>query len=99
MYNKRAIMKAAWKAFKKGADDFRHCLRVAWINAKLVLHAKALWKVNEEVHSWYGWKQTGNEVQHGSKALFTVEFLDDFTKSGFRKVPFFGVSQVQPVAE
>ena len=96
-YDRKSIMAAAWKIFRKGVESFAKALRMAWANAKARNAAKDAAGISEEVHSWSGWKHLGYEVAHGSKALFKATTNDPATKSGFRVVAYFGLSQVQPI--
>ena len=96
-YDLHSIMAAAWKIFRKGVESFAQALRMAWANAKARNAAKAAAGINEEAHTWSGWKRLGYEVVHGSKALFKATTNDPATKSGFRVVAYFGKSQVQPI--
>lgn len=74
---------------------FSAALRMAWNNAKIQNAAKAAAEITEETHTWSGWKALGFEVIHDSKALYQVVVSDPRTKSGERKVSYFGKSQVQ----
>lgn len=96
MYNKKSIMKNAWKFFNKGVSTFSECLKLAWKNAKAL--ALILAKQTTEHHTWYGWKELGFEVIHESVARFQVEITDPTTKKGTRILSYFDKSQVQ-VAE
>lgn len=96
-YSLHSIMRAAWKFFRKGVSSFSLALRMAWANAKTQNAAKAAAEINEETHTWYGWKELGYEVIHESKALYQASVNDPATKSGKRILSFFGASQVQPL--
>ena len=96
-YDLRSIMRAAWKFFRKGISSFALALRMAWANAKTQNAAKVAAEINEETHTWYGWKELGYEVVHESKALYQASVNDPATKSGKRILSFFGASQVQPL--
>lgn len=96
-YSLSSIMRAAWKFFRKGVSSFSLALRLAWANAKTQNAAKAAAEINEETHTWYGWKELGYEVIHESKALYQASVNDPATKSGKRILSFFGASQVQPL--
>lgn len=96
-YDLHSIMRAAWKFFRKGVSSFSLALRLAWANAKTQNAAKAAAEINEETHTWYGWKELGYEVIHESKALYQASVNDPATKSGKRILSFFGASQVQPL--
>ena len=54
-------------------------------------------RIAEETHTWAGWKRLGYEVRHESKALYQATITDPGTKSGTRRMSYFGRSQVQPV--
>ena len=96
-YNKKSIMAAAWKIFRKGIQSFAVALRMAWANAKAHMAAKAAAGISEETHTWSGWKNLGFEVIHESKALYKAVIADPTTKSGNRIACYFGFSQVQPI--
>ena len=86
--------------------SFAEYLHRAWLSAKAVsineqrvADAKVAAGVTEETNTWYGWKQAGYEVIHGSKALFGCDLIHGSKGDGaIYKARFFGVSQVQPVA-
>ena len=96
-YDLSSIMRAAWSIFRKGFASFRAALRMAWANAKTHNAAKAAAGINEETHTWYGWKELGYEVRHESKCLYQAVIADPATKSGTRRTSYFGLSQVQPI--
>lgn len=96
-YDLHSIMRVAWKFFRKGVSSFSLALRLAWANAKTQNAAKAAAEINEETHTWYGWKELGYEVIHESKVLYQASVNDPATKSGKRILSFFGASQVQPL--
>ena len=91
-------MRAAWGFLRKGVSSFSTALRMAWANAKTHNAAKESAGISEETHTWYGWKELGYEVIHGSKAMYQATVTDPATKSGTRKTSYFGFSQVQPVS-
>ena len=97
-YDLSGIMRAAWGFFRKGVSSFSVALRMAWANAKAHNAAKEAAGVSEETHSWYGWKQLGFEVIHESKAVYQAVIADPSTKSGTRKMSYFGRTQVQPIS-
>ena len=97
-YNRKSIMAAAWKIFRKGVQSFAAALRMAWANAKVHMAAKAAAGITEETHTWSGWKNLGYEVIHESKALYKAILSDPTTKSGKRVTCYFGASQVQPIS-
>ena len=96
-YNLSSIMRAAWGFFRKGVASFSVALRMAWANEKKRHAAREATGITEETHSWYGWKQLGYEVIHESKALYQATITDPGTKSGTRRMSYFGRSQVQPI--
>lgn len=96
-YNLSNIMRSAWSIFRRGIKSFAEALRMAWANAKTGNAAKDAAGINEETHTWSGWKRLGYEVAHGSKALYQATITDPATKSGTRKASWFGLSQVQPI--
>lgn len=96
-YNRKSIMAAAWKIFRKGVQSFAAALRMAWANAKDHMAAKAAAGITEETHTWSGWKNLGYEVIHERKALYKAILSDPSTKSGKRVTCYFGASQVQPI--
>ena len=105
-YDLKAIMSRAWRIFRKAAVSFAEALHRAWLSAKAepinaarIEAAKAEAGVSEAVNTWAGWKATGREVIHGSKALFQAVLIygskgDGATYTG----SFFGESQTQPIA-
>ena len=96
-YNLSSIMSAAWRIFRKGVQSFAVALRMAWANAKAHNAAKAEAGIHEETHTWAGWRDLGYEVIHESKALYQAVIADPSTKSGTRKMSYFGRTQVQPI--
>ena len=96
-YNRKSIMAAAWKIFRKGVQSFAAALRMAWANAKAHVAAKEAAGISEETHTWSGWKNLGYEVIHESKALYKAILSDPSTKSGKRVTCYFGLSQVQHI--
>ena len=97
-YNLSSIMRAAWGFFRKGITFFSVALRMAWANEKARHAAQEAAGIDEETHTWYGWKQLGYEVIHKSKALYQAVITDPSTKSGPRRTSYFGLSQVQPIS-
>lgn len=97
-YNRKSIMAAAWKIFRKGVQSFAVALRMAWANAKVHMAAKEAAGITEETHTWSGWKNLGYEVIHESKALYKAILSDPTTKNGKRVTCYFGASQVQPIS-
>lgn len=104
-YNLRSIMLKAWEIFRKMGLTFSESLKRAWIsekakeiNAARIEAAKRAAGVLEECKTWYGWKQAGYEVLHGSKALFGAELIYGAKGEGaIYKARFFGASQVAAV--
>lgn len=97
-YNLKSIMHTAWRFFRKGVQSFAMALRMAWANAKAHNAAKAAAEINEETHTWAGWRDLGYEVIHESKALYRATLNDPTTKSGTRVTCYFGASQVLPLS-
>lgn len=105
-FDLRSIMSKAWEIFRKyGNLKFGECLHRAWqsVKARPVNDARiklAAYEagVTEQVNTWYGWKQAGYMVAHGSKALFAVELIHASKGEGaIYKASFFGASQVQAI--
>ena len=104
-YDLRAIMRRAWKLFRKLGISFSECLHRAWLTAKAaevnesrIQAAKAAAGVTEECNTWSGWKTLGCEVIHGSRALFGAELIWGSRGDGQTyKARFFSRSQVQPI--
>ena len=96
-YNLSSIMHAAWKIFRKVEISFADALRIAWANAKAYNETRNAAGVEEEAHTWSGWKARGFEVIHESKAIFKASFRDPATKKGTRIHAYFGESQVKPI--
>ena len=105
-YNLRAIMLRAWRLYREGKGlSFAECLHRAWlsekaqpVNAARIEAAKAAAGISEECNTWAGWKKTGFEVIHGSKALFKAVLIhgsrgDGATYTG----SFFSRSQTQAI--
>ena len=97
-YNLRSIMSAAWRLYRSGTASFSLALRIAWANEKARHADQEAAGIEEETHTWAGWKKLGYEVIHESKAMFQATFTDPATKSGTRKTSYFGRSQVQPIS-
>ena len=98
-YNLKQIMKKAWILFNSTSNTFSECLKQSWADAKAFLNALRESLIEEEVHTWYGWKQLGYEVIHESKTVFQITVSDPKTKSGTRVLSYFTKSQVQPIEE
>ena len=96
-YNLSNIMKKAWNLFKATEKTFSECLKQAWKDAKAFINALRNSLIDEEVHTWYGWKELGYEVIHESKNVFQITVADPKTKSGTRVLSYFAKSQVQPL--
>ena len=83
-YNRSQVMRRAWNTYHDARRhgmwiSFSDCLRKAWAavktavrNAAIVAAAKAAAGITETIDTWYGWKEAGREVLHGSKAVFQV---------------------------
>ena len=97
-YNLSNIMRKAWQLFNAEVGTFAECLKKAWADAKAFVEAIRSHFIDEEVHTWYGWKELGYEVIHESKNLFQITVADPKTKSGTRVLSYFGKSQVQLIA-
>ena len=105
-FDVQKIMKKAWKIYRKEEVEFAEALHRAWIsakaepeNARRIAEAKRKAGIEEEVRTWYGWKQEGFTVMHGSKALFGVQLIYGSKGDGaMYKASFFGMSQVQATA-
>ena len=101
----RAIMSRAWRLFRKMAISFAEALHRAWIsekakpiNAERIESAKAAARITEDVNTWAAWREAGYEVQHGSKALFSVDLIHGSKGDGASyRASFFGSSQVKPI--
>ncbi len=86
--------------------SFAEALHRSWlsakaepINAQRIVEAKAEAGIVEETDTWYGWKEKGFEVIHGSKALFGCDLIWGSKGDGaIYKARFFGASQVQKAA-
>lgn len=98
-YNLSNIMKKAWQLFNANVGSFAECLTKAWADAKAFVEAVSNNFIEEEVHTWYGWKVLGFEVIHESKSVFQITVNDPKTKSGTRVLSYFAKSQVQPITE
>lgn len=105
-YDLKAIMTRAWKQYREHKGlGFAECLHRAWlsekqkaVNENRIREAKAAAGVEESINTWAGWKQSGREVIHGMKRLFSVTLLwgsrgDNATYTA----SFFGESQTQPI--
>ena len=102
-----AIMRKAWKLYRKGVAAFSECLHRAWNSAKAapgnaqrIEEAQQAAGITEPVNTWAGWKQKGFEVMHGAKALFNCSLIWGSKGDGATyKASFFGASQVHIVTE
>ena len=105
-YDLKAIMTRAWRIFRKTAVTFSEALHRAWlsekakpVNAQRIEAAKAAANVTETVNTWSAWRDAGYEVQHGSKALFSVELIHASKgDNAIYRASFFGASQVKAIA-
>ena len=106
-YDLRKLMLRAWRLYREGKGlSFAECLHRAWVsekakpvNAERIEAAKQAAGIREEVRTWSGWKETGYEVIHGSKALFGVSLIWGSRGDGEEYAArFFSASQVQAVA-
>ena len=98
-YNLSRIMKKAWELFRANFGGFAECLKRAWEDAKAFVNALRDNLIEEEVHTWYGWKELGYEVIHDSKNVFQITVADTKTKSGTRVLSYFTKSQVRVYEE
>ena len=97
-----AIMRRAWKLFRKYAITFAEALHRAWqvskaepINAARVETARLAAGITEAVNTWAGWRDLGFEVAHGSKCLFQADLIQASKGDGaVYRASFFGASQV-----
>ncbi len=96
-YNRNSVMNEAWRLQRKAGSTFPQALQWAWNNEKARHAAQEAAGIAEETHTWFGWKELGYEVIHESKALFQTTITDPATKSGTRKMSYFGRSQVQAI--
>lgn len=104
-YDLQAIMRHAWRIFRKAAVSFAEALHRAWISAKAepinaqrIQQAKAAAGITEDTATWDGWRKAGYEVIHGSTALFGCDLIWGSKGDGaVYKARFFGASQVQPI--
>ena len=102
-YNLQAIMKQAWRNFRKMSISFGEALHRAWltakaaeVNAERIRQAATAAGISEEVKTWAGWKAAGYEVIHGSKALFQAVLIWGSRGDGAEYTgSFFGQSQVR----
>lgn len=103
-YNLHHIMLRAWENYRKNTNlSFAECLHRAWlsekaktVNEKRISEAKKAAGIIEKVNTWNGWKKSGYEVLHGSKALFSVNLI--WGSKGDNKeykANFFGASQIK----
>lgn len=104
-YDLSAVMSRAWAIFRKAAVSFSEALHRAWqsvkaepINAERIEAAQAAAGIREECKTWYGWRQAGYEVIHGSKALFQAVLIYASKGDGATyTASFFGSSQTAKV--
>ena len=102
-FNRRNIMQAAWRNFRRYAISFAEALHRAWLSAKAepinaarIEAAKAAAGITEAVNTWAGWRALGREVLHGSKALFGCSLIWGSRGDGAAyEARFFGASQVK----
>ena len=107
MYDLSNIMQAAWRLSNSNDLPFAECLHRAWISAKArpineqrITEAKQQAGITEKTDTWAGWKASGFEVIHGSKALFGCDLIWGSKGDGaIYKARFFGQSQVQAAGE
>ncbi len=58
-YNLHSIMRNAWRLYRAGAASFSLALRMSWSNEKARHASQKAAGVEEEAHTWAGWKQLG----------------------------------------
>ena len=102
MFNLKEIMLRAWRLYRENEElNFSEALHRSWlsakaepINAERITEAKAAAGITEETNTWYGWRQLGREVIHGSKALFGAALIWGSKGDGaVYNARFFGISQ------
>ena len=97
-YDLSQIMTRAWQLYRKGVAAFAECLHR--VNAQRIEESRQAFGVTEEVHTWADWHKLGFEVVHGSRCLFQCPLIHASKGDGQTyKASFFGVSQVQPLAQ
>ena len=105
-WNLAEIMRRAWRNFRKGGMTFREALHRSWlsakaegVNAERITKAKDEAGITEETNTWSGWRNLGQEVIHGSKAVFSVNLIHGSKGDGaIYKASFFTLSQTEAVA-
>ena len=85
-----AIMRKAWKLYRKGVAAFSECLHRAWNSAKAEpINAQRI----EEAQ-----QAAGYMVEHGAKALFQAVLIHSSKGDGQTyRASFFAASQVKPL--
>jgi hypothetical protein len=86
-YNLSKLMRKAWSLYRAAAKKAAN-------TAKVEATAEAL-GVEEEYHTWAGWKALGRMVCHTEEAAFKVEVADPTTKKGTRVMSYFTYTQTQ----
>ena len=83
-----AIMRKAWKLYRKGVAAFSECLHRAWNSAKAEpINAQRIEAA-----------QQAAMVEHGAKALFQAVLIHSSKGDGQTyRASFFGASQVKPL--
>lgn len=97
-----AIMRKAWKLYRKGVAAFSECLHRAWnsakaepINAQRIEEAQQAAGVAEPVNTWQAGKPPVHG-EHGEKALFQAVLIHSSKGDGQTyRASFFGASQVK----
>ena len=91
-----AIMRKAWKLYRKGVAAFSECLHRAWTSAKAEpINAQRIEEA-QQVNTWAGWKAAGYMVEHGAKALFQAVLIHSSKGDGQTyRASLFGASQVK----
>lgn len=105
-YDLSHIMKKAWEIYRKYQISFSEALHRAWqvvksvvINEKRIAEAKEAAGITEECNTWAGWKRTGREVIHGSKAVFGCDLIHASKGDGaVYKARLFTISQTELIS-
>ena len=94
-----AIMRKAWKLYRKGVAAFSECLHRAWNSAKAEpINAQRIEEAQQAAGVAEGWKAAGYMVEHGAKALFQAVLIHSSKGDGQTyRASFFAASQVKPL--
>ena len=93
-FNKREIMRNAWRFVKKAGYDLSTALRLAWANAKKVIREILESGINETLRTYIGWQNVGKEVIHGQKTVLQIVLPDPTKKNGRTIISYFTQTQV-----